>query len=500
MKVIEQNPYRIAGILANASTKELERQKTKLKAYTKVGKEIKSDFDFEILTNISRTEESTNLAFSNIEQNHDKVNHALFWFLEASPFDKTAIEYLKNGNEIKASEIWLKITTDKEVNSKNYSALNNIGTIKLLSSNKLDIQEGIQTKIQLINSPHFKDFVHEVADETYTIDSQKQSEILIDELLSQFKNQYSNSETLELFNKCDGFTRQYLSKKLMEEPIRKIELQIENSKKNRKTNKDKAYDVGINLYTTTKKDLNHLISILGSSNLKYKTVADQLAHEIMQCGIDYFNEQTKNNSINNHLESARKLTKIAESIAVGQLVKDRIKDSLLTLEELEDQEIDRAITILNSIKRAYEKACDDIDAQVLIIEMSRSSNQTVNYGKIKKAKESCLEWNKVVQVIQESVPASAVDNIKISSNQNKISQYKQLVEYLFTKLGPINISKLGYLCYWKDLKSTQALSTAKKVGGTTVRTANSVNSALGGIPYLIAIIFAIGAIASIFGC
>ncbi|MDE0562024.1 hypothetical protein OU792_18660, partial [Algoriphagus sp. NF] len=92
MELIKNNPYRIAGILANATTKELEKQKGKIKAYTKVGKEIKSDFDFQILGSIDRTEDSVNKAFSNIEQNQDRVNYALFWFLNASPFDNTAFE------------------------------------------------------------------------------------------------------------------------------------------------------------------------------------------------------------------------------------------------------------------------------------------------------------------------------------------------------------------------------------------------------------------------
>lgn len=98
MELIKNNPYRIAGILSNATERELQKQKTKIKAYSKVGKEIKSDFDFQILDSITRTEDSIDKAFSTIEQNQDKVNFALFWFLNANPFDNTAIEYLKNGD------------------------------------------------------------------------------------------------------------------------------------------------------------------------------------------------------------------------------------------------------------------------------------------------------------------------------------------------------------------------------------------------------------------
>lgn len=132
MELIKNNPYRIAGILSNATAREFEKQRGKIRAFAKVGKEIKSDYDFQILSTINRTEDSVNKAFSNVEQNQDKVNFALFWFLNANPFDDTAIEYLKNGNEEKAVEIWEKVTRNKDVNSKNFSAFNNLGTCKLL--------------------------------------------------------------------------------------------------------------------------------------------------------------------------------------------------------------------------------------------------------------------------------------------------------------------------------------------------------------------------------
>ena len=428
MELIQNNPYRIAGILSNATTKELEKQKGKIKAYTKVGKEIKSDFDFQILGSIDRTEDSVNKAFSNVEQNQDKVNYALFWFLNASPFDNTAIEYLKNGDEEKALEIWEKVTKDKDVNSKNFSAFNNLGTYKLLSRDKSDIKTGIEAKIKLIESDYFESFVHSVADETYTIDNQKQSEKLIDELLTQFKNQYSSSETLQLLSGCNGTTQKYLSKKFTEEPLHKIESQIESCKKKRKADKGRAYEFGLKLFTNTKDDLSLLKSLLGTSDLKYKAVADQLANEIMQCGIDYFNESQENDSGENYLESSQKLTKLADSIAVGKLTKDRAKDSLATLADMKDREVNQAIAILNSIKVAYEKAISEIDAQVSVMMIKMSYNQTINYSKVNKMKANCINWDKVVEVVCNDISKNDVEAIQRCSNQSKIAEYKNLVD------------------------------------------------------------------------
>lgn len=509
MEIIKNNPYRIAGILSNATERELQRQKTKIKAYTKVGKEIKSDFDFQILDNISRTEESVSEAFSKMEQSQDKVNYSLFWFLNASPFDNTAIEYLKNGDEEKAIEIWEKVTNGKEVNSKNFSAFNNLGTYKLLSNNQTEIKKGIEAKIKLIESDYFESFVHSVADQTYTIDNQKQSEKLIDELLSQLNKQYSSSETLQLFSGCNGTTQKYLSKKFTEQPLQKIESQIENCKKKRKDNSSNAYEFGLRLATNCKDDLLLLNSLLGTSDLKYKTIADQLANEIMQCGIDYFNESQKINSNDNYLEQAQKLTKIADRIAVGKLTKDRAKDSLATLEEMKDQEVNQAIALLSSIKMAYDKAISEIDNQVSQMLMTMSYNQTINYTKVDKMKANCLDWSKVVEVISSGISEKDVIAIQNCSNQSKVSEYKSLVDFLFTKIGPLQINKVKYLCYWKDVRASQAKSAAKKIGRTTIDTATAANDASGGclgeifsrvigIIIVIIIIMIIGGIISLF--
>ncbi len=353
MKIIQNNPYRIAGILSNSSARELQKQKGKIKAFAKVGKEITSEFDFNLLDKIERTEQTIGKAFSNIEQNQDKVNNSLFWFLKASPFDETAISYLIKGDSEKAKEIWGKVTNGKEVNSKNFSAFNNIGTLKLLSKSEFEIKEGIKAKMKLIESGYFESFAHSVADQTFTIDNQKQSQKLIDELLMQFKNQYSSADTLDLFSNCNGSTQKYLSKKFTEEPIHNIESNIESTKRKRKNNKSDAYSFGLKLFANAKNDLSLLKSLLGTSDLKYKMVADNLAKEVMQCGIDYFKEWKESKDPS---KESLKLLKYAKSIAIGTQTKERIDSNIDGLQEWVDTIDDR-----NAFKHLEEYCfyCDE---------------------------------------------------------------------------------------------------------------------------------------------
>ena len=466
MQNITNNPYRIVGILANSSEKELQKQKSKITKFASIGKQVDTDFDFPFFGSVDRSESSINKAFSDIEQNQDKISHSLFWFLNTNKFDEIAIKHLISGDKEKAIEQWEKITDGKEVTSKNYSCFNNIGTLKLLEDSDQDIKKGIEAKIKLIESTSFKDFVHIVADQTYTINNQKQVEKFIDDLLKQKKGLKPSSEILKLFSNCSETTQKHVSQKFTEEPLHAIENQIQNCNKKRKSNKGNINDFGLKLYKNTKDDLILLKTLLGTNNLTYKLIADQLANEIMQCSIDYFNECKKNNLSENYIESCQKLIKYADSIAVGKLAKDKAKDSLETLEGMKDQEVNQAIGILKSIKLAYENAISEIDGQVLEMRMKMSYNQTINYSKVDKMKEECLNWDKVVELVSKEISINDVNAIQRCSNQSKISEFKKLVDFLFDKLGPIQINKIKYICYWKDVRAAQAKSSAKQVGKT----------------------------------
>ena len=375
MKLIQDNPYRIAGILANSSEKELQKQKSKISKYASIGKQVDSELDFPFLGNIDRSESSITRAFSGIEQNQDKVSHSLFWFLKANTFDETAINYLINGDKEKAVEIWDKVTNGKEITIKNFSCFNNIGTLKLISNSKDEIKEGIEAKIKLIESPCFSDFVHTVADQTYTIDNQKQAEKFVDDVLKQFKGRYSSSDTLKLFSYCNGNTQKYLSIKFTEEPLHKIESQIENTKNKRKTNKFGAYELGLKLFFNCKEDLTTLKSLLCTSDLKYMMIADNLAKEVMQCGIDYFQEWQESKDPS---EEGLKLLKYAQSIAIGSQTKDRIKENINGIEEwVKTAPVKKEFEFIIKKLFAFRNASDTIENAKDLVSSCKPKLQTM---------------------------------------------------------------------------------------------------------------------------
>lgn len=431
MKLIQDNPYRIAGILANASEKEIQKQKSKISRYASIGRPVESEFDFAFLGGVDRSENSINKAFSSIEQNHDKVYHSLFWFLNASPFDETAIKYLTTGDIEKASEIWEKVTYGKEITSKNYSCLNNLGTLKLLGKTKEEVKVGIEAKIKLIESSSFAEFVHNVADQTYIIDNQKQAEKFVDAVLGQLKTIYSSKEMLELFGHSNGSTRVYLIKKLTGEPIAGIEANIEITKSKRKGNSEDAYKYGLELYTSSKNDLNTLKSLLGTNDLNYKMVADNLAKEIMQCGIDYFKawEDTKDPSV-----EGIQLLKHAKSIATSQQTIDRIDSNIEGMEEFKDKEINQAIALLQSIKDAYKTNEANIRQQVKRLEETdiqiKLGFKTINHSAVEDNIKNSIDWSKVNDLLREVLTDKNLTKIKESNKAEAKNEFWKLLNWI----------------------------------------------------------------------
>lgn len=435
MKSIYENPFRIAGLFANASEREIVKQKGKLLRMAKIGRQQNAALDFPFMIEPDRTDiTSVNNAFSKIEQNQDKLRHSLFWFVNGNTFDETAINYLINGDKEKAIEIWEKIINGKEVTSKNYSCFNNLGTIKLISDLKDEIKEGIEAKIKLIESSSFTDFVNAIVDQTYKTENQKQIEIFVDDILKQFNGKYSSSDILTFFENCNGATHEYLTKKFTEEPLLSVEAQIESCKKRRKENKGKAYDFGLRLFANTKDDLSLLKTLFGTFDLKYKTVADQLANEIMQCGIDYFNESQENDSSEDYLKQAQELNETALSIAVGKLTRDRAKESLATLEEMKDREVGQAIALLQSVKDAYETNEQKIRQQVNELKESdpliRLGHRTINQTAVEDNIKNSIDWGKVNDLLIEILPDESLERIKASSNNELKSEFIELSYWL----------------------------------------------------------------------
>lgn len=114
---------------------------------------------------------------------------------------------------------------------------------------------------------------------------------------------------------------------MAENNIGAIQVLINTNKEKRRANREMAYELGMELLFNTKALLDALKKKFGPAHLRYKTIADELAGEIMQCGIDYFKAKKDNSgfSESNSLE----ILNSAKEIGTNSQIIDRIEDNIL---------------------------------------------------------------------------------------------------------------------------------------------------------------------------
>lgn len=480
MKNIFENPYRIIGVVANASEKDLQQRKSKIQAFARIGKAIDSEFDFSFLPAIERSSEQIEQAFASIEQAQDKVNHALFWFINATPIDAAALGHLKNGDTEKAREIWRKIVDGKTITAKNFSAFANLSTLYFIED--FGIIPGFTLKTQLVESEAFTDFVYLVADQTATVDTQKQLEWLIEEFSIALK--IKSGVLLSFFSSfCSTQVKQLVAKRFTQEPIHLVETEVAKAEKGRKDTPRNAYQIGKTLFATTKAPLSELQEILGCNDLNYKRLGDSVAKTLTQCSIDYVNAlQETADPFDQGLE----LLKWAETLAVNSLTKERIAENKKTLEEIADRarnrEITDAIVFLQMVKNMYEENERDIRQKIKEFERTLPSpyGQTItikwDWERVNDNIRNSINWDRVIETItKDEIPRENITKIKAHTDTNRIKQYKDLVTFLFSKLNYSQKSQVSYLKYWETSSSTSSNTRTASTSSTTTKT-TSVSS------------------------
>ncbi len=468
---IFENPYRIIGVEANASEKDLQQRKSKIQAFARIGKAIDSEFDFSFLPAIERSSEQIERAFASIEQAQDKVNHALFWFINATSIDAAALGHLKNGDTEKAREIWSKIVGGKAITAKNFSAFANLSTLCLNFTDPYKFS-GFALKTQLVESEAFTDFVHLVADQTATVDTQKQLEWLIEQFLIALKGE---SNVLSYFDICSTQVQQLVAKRFTQEPIHLVETEVAKAEKGRKDTPRNAYQIGKNLFAATKAPLSELQKILGNNDLNYKRLSDSVAKTLTQCSIDYVNALQETAD---PFDQGLALLKGAEILAINSLTKERIAETKKTLEEIADRarnrEIADAIAFLQMVKNMYEENEQDIRRQVREMERNLPYGQSVNWSKVNDMIRNSINWDRVIETItKDEIPRENITKIKAHTDANRIKQYKDLVIFLFEHLSSYQKGQVSYLKYWE---TSSSISTSHTTSGNNISSSRLLSS------------------------
>jgi hypothetical protein len=348
MQLVLNNPYRILGLLVGTQAAKHVRHVNRLKESIEAEVDPDEDFSFPSFGYFDRSLDSINSASSKIHLESGKISAALFWFYNGNDIeDDAAFDLLKDGAIKDCVNVWAKLTNDSEIEPTNASAFFNVSTLLLNSGvreqkiNESILFRGIKMKLRFLESNCYTELLNVI-----NIDCNKYSKI---ELQLIFLNQifeeitktsnYNSITFISAINVINFSAKEDFLNSFTEQPIKKIEEEISISKSKRQLNKRDAEIYGKELFDKTEKSIQELQNILENNDLKYQNIADKLANEILQCGIDFFQE-FKDEDFDPSNDSLQ-LFKIASSIAVGNLVSQRCTQQTEELQEWIDEKPER---------------------------------------------------------------------------------------------------------------------------------------------------------------
>ena len=317
MNVLKNNPYRLLGVYTNSPTKERLANHNRMKAFLKVGKSVSFSLDLpQYLQPINRTDTLVADADAKLALPEDQMFYALFWFIKTTPLDDIAFNHLIAGERNKAEEIWQKKET--------LSSLQNRIVCALMCDDykqALSCAETLYGNMQYVNQ-----FVSavigtggnvDVTDLPFTFLDALCEEIDVQEILPHIEN---------------SIWKKHISGKAINPLIDTIQNAIAIANKSRGKGSQARLEAGEVLMKDTKATLQQLMSLLPKTDLQYQMIADKLGLEILQCGIDYYNESDDADAAH----KAMKLQKYALMIVVGQMAKDRCKENVDILQKIID--------------------------------------------------------------------------------------------------------------------------------------------------------------------
>lgn len=317
MNLLQHNPYRLLGVYSNSPTKERLANHNRMKAFLKVGKPVSFPLDLaQYLGPIDRTEASAAEAEAALTLPKDQIQYAQFWFVKVTPLDDVAFNNLISGEISKAEEIWQKKESASSLQNRIVSAL---------------IREDYACAITYAetlygNSQYISELISAVVGTGSNLDASTLALSFLDALCEEI-----DANKLLPFITIDTW-KSHIVVKATKPLIDSIEYAIETAQKTKNKGPEARLQAGEKLMTDTKSALSQLKSLLASTDLQYQIIADKLGLEILQCGIDYYNDSEEPDAA----IKAMKLQKYALDIVVGQMAKDRCKENVDILQNIID--------------------------------------------------------------------------------------------------------------------------------------------------------------------
>lgn len=359
MNILQNNPYRLLGIYANSSARDQLASIHKLEAYLRVGRQTALPLELPGFFPVEeKTVDGIKDAAAKLALPQSKLHYAQFWFLKIDQFDEIAFKHLLDGDIAKAMDIWSK--------HESVSSLQNRIVCSLIQNNVHDVVRYAEKLYG--NTGYIAQFVSSVVGEGIGVTTDNLGTDFIDALADEI----DSGKLLPAISLPTW--QQHIKQKSVAPLLSSIQEAIDKSKQSRGKGAEARLEAGNSLMRQAKPLLTKLQGILAQTDLQYQSIADRLANEVLQCGIDYFN----NSEDDDAPQKAMVLQKYALSIAAGPMAKDRCKENVKILEKIGPEH-----KVRKQIERIAKRLSDFKD------ESDGPFSELIGYPQIEQFVNSC---------------------------------------------------------------------------------------------------------------
>ncbi len=288
-EIVLNNPFRVLGVYANSSYREIVATISKATKFLEVGRKVDYPLDLRKVKNLNvksklkHSLEDLDNALAMISNSEERLKYAQFWFLRMTPLDDEAFEILFEGRPNHALKVWER--------EENLSSLQNRIVIYFFKS---DFKAVLRNAENLYKS--FSNEFLKAVDSKGTL--VKSSNDLIQSFIDTLIVYITPRKLLDSIS--SPFWIDYLVPTISDDTLSKInaaiqdakdQLDVLNSEGVRAVNAINKNGIGETLLKNTKDDYSLLQRVVPSDNPRLQLIGDRLANMFYECSIDEYNNR-----------------------------------------------------------------------------------------------------------------------------------------------------------------------------------------------------------------
>ena len=329
MDLVLNNPFRVLGLPATASTRDITKRISDLETFAELGKAKTYPQDLPSLGALDRSLEAIKDAARKIEQAEGRLFHSFFWFRAGDSVDELALDSLAAGNVDEAVERWDKQLGKK--GTKKYTWRLNRGVLRLVRANggmldKDEMDEALEDLGFVIDDDLDNSIQDVLSGNESGLDRESLWRRVVDEVVGLVQSSagtpYGKNalKIVESFWSFPAEARDYASSKIVNPLIEEVQEAIKVSEGLR-AEEDLEELKAKNQLGKVEKIIEDLEEVLGEEDIRFQTIANAYADEVCACAVK---------ALNNFKDPklAMSLIQWADSLPSFSRVKSRIEENL----------------------------------------------------------------------------------------------------------------------------------------------------------------------------